>query len=271
MTILAVLGDKLMLMVDDGQSGHELWSSDGTNLGTKPVFEIEGPMGLVPNRPTVVDPLMFFVHKSPDDHWVLWRTDGSNEGTFQLTNDSGSVALGNLVGMDERLYFTYDDGSHGYELWSTDGTVAGTALVQDIVVGPGTSEAWPLLAWDGMLFLRARDESHGTEPWILDTVTPGDANRDGAADLTDFGLLKANFGSGQLRSEGDFNRDGLVDLTDFGILKSRFGLVGPAAVGVRAALPGPYDSHHQAVDQALAVLALAMDDEDAEEQGFPLY
>ncbi|MFO0898212.1 MAG: dockerin type I domain-containing protein [Pirellulales bacterium] len=52
---------------------------------------------------------------------------------------------------------------------------------------------------------------------------PGDANLDGRVDLTDFGILKQNFGAGTRRSEGDFNRDGQVDLSDFGILKANFG------------------------------------------------
>ncbi|MFO0897485.1 MAG: Ig-like domain-containing protein [Pirellulales bacterium] len=54
----------------------------------------------------------------------------------------------------------------------------------------------------------------------------GDANGDGRVDLTDFGLLKANFGSGTTRAKGDFNGDQKVDLTDFGILKQNFGVQG---------------------------------------------
>ncbi len=54
----------------------------------------------------------------------------------------------------------------------------------------------------------------------------GDANGDGHVDLTDFGLLKANFGAGSTRPQGDFNGDQKVDLTDFGILKQNFGVQG---------------------------------------------
>ncbi|MFO0898360.1 MAG: dockerin type I repeat-containing protein [Pirellulales bacterium] len=62
------------------------------------------------------------------------------------------------------------------------------------------------------------------------TLLPGDANGDGKVDLTDFGILKTNFGSGSSLSQGDFNGDAHVDLTDFGILKQSFGVSG--AVGV---------------------------------------
>ncbi|MFO0896948.1 MAG: lectin-like protein [Pirellulales bacterium] len=51
----------------------------------------------------------------------------------------------------------------------------------------------------------------------------GDANSDGVVDLTDFGALKQNFGTGTKWSEGDLNGDGAIDLSDFGILKEAFG------------------------------------------------
>jgi hypothetical protein len=51
----------------------------------------------------------------------------------------------------------------------------------------------------------------------------GDANADSKVDLTDFGILKENFGTGSTPSQGDFNGDAKVDLTDFGILKENFG------------------------------------------------
>jgi len=62
----------------------------------------------------------------------------------------------------------------------------------------------------------------------------GDMNADGKVDLDDFGILKANFGTGTTLAQGDTNSDGKVDLADFGILKANFG-----AGGVAAAVPEP--------------------------------
>jgi hypothetical protein len=59
---------------------------------------------------------------------------------------------------------------------------------------------------------------------------PGDVNGDGKVDLTDFGVLKENFGTGTTLAQGDLNGDAKVDLTDFGILKDNFGKSGAAAV-----------------------------------------
>jgi T5SS/PEP-CTERM-associated repeat protein len=58
---------------------------------------------------------------------------------------------------------------------------------------------------------------------------PGDANSDGRVDLTDFGLLKSNFGKEGGLAQGDFDGSGKIDLTDFGILKSHFGQTQPTA------------------------------------------
>ena len=69
--------------------------------------------------------------------------------------------------------------------------------------------------------------------WIADlhgSFAPGDANFDGRVDLSDFGVLKANFGSGKYRNQGDFDSDGQVTLSDFGVLKANFGQTGAAAV-----------------------------------------
>lgn len=53
---------------------------------------------------------------------------------------------------------------------------------------------------------------------------PADFNKDGTVDLSDFNILKGNFGQGgATMAEGDANMDGTVDLSDFNILKGSFG------------------------------------------------
>ena len=41
--------------------------------------------------------------------------------------------------VNNTLYFSADDGSHGQELWQSDGTDAGTSLVKDIRPGADSS------------------------------------------------------------------------------------------------------------------------------------
>jgi hypothetical protein len=65
---------------------------------------------------------------------------------------------------------------------------------------------------------------------------PGDANRDGTVDLTDFGILKQNFGLMPATWEqGNFDDEPSVSLGDFGVLKANFG----KTRGTGAAVPEP--------------------------------
>jgi hypothetical protein len=78
---------------------------------------------------------------------------------------------------------------------------------------------------------RYRLESLAGERSKFVTVTirvdpiPGDVDGDGRVDLTDFAVLKQNFGWPGDRSRGDLNADRFVNLNDFAILKANFGRV----------------------------------------------
>ncbi len=70
----------------------------------------------------------------------------------------------------------------------------------------------------------------GLDNLSLHTAAPGDANVDGKVDLTDFGTLKANFGTEGHFTDGDFSGNGQIDLSDLGLLKENFGKSAAAAV-----------------------------------------
>ncbi len=58
----------------------------------------------------------------------------------------------------------------------------------------------------------------------------GDANRDGAVDVSDLGILATHYGdtSGKTWEEGDFTGDGAVDVSDLGILATNYGATATA-------------------------------------------
>jgi len=76
---------------------------------------------------------------------------------------------------------------------------------------------------DALGRLYIADFSNGSILRIEAVPAAADPDRNGVVDLTDFGILKTNFGVGTTWAQGDFNADGKVDLTDFGILKANFG------------------------------------------------
>jgi ELWxxDGT repeat protein len=89
---LATAGGRLFIAVN-GSGRAELWVSDGTAQGTRPVLALKG------------------------------RIFGQTDLTDGL---QPATALG------DRLFFIADDGIHGGEPWISDGTPAGTMMLKDI-------------------------------------------------------------------------------------------------------------------------------------------
>jgi hypothetical protein len=74
----------------------------------------------------------------------------------------------------------------------------------------------------------------------------GDADVDGAVDVTDLGRLATNWQSRADWTGGDFNRDGMVDVTDLGLLASHW------QQGVASALGPSFDDAMRAVRLGVA-------------------
>jgi hypothetical protein len=97
----------------------------------------------------------------------------------------------------------------------------------------------------------------------LNPALLGDVNSDGAVDLTDFGVFKANFGSGSTWAQGDLDGNGRVDLGDFGRFKENFGRT---AAALPAVLPPPSVTSSAVSDriQAAAIDRVFTADEESD-------
>ena len=78
-----------------------------------------------------------------------------------------------LTGFQGTLFFTINDGLHGYELWKSDGTRGGTSMVKDIRVGPQGSLPFYLTSVGGILYFSADDGKHGQALWKSDGLDEG--------------------------------------------------------------------------------------------------
>ena len=129
---VGTFGESALFQVFESPSlGSQMWASDGTASGTRPILDAGedraffiGTIGRV-----------IFLRSGLS----LWRSDGTRDGTFRLRGP-GTLQLGG--GFDATgplfafaggsLYFVGCTDDLGCEIWRTDGTQEGTRIVQDL-------------------------------------------------------------------------------------------------------------------------------------------
>lgn len=175
---LIEFNSEVFFVANDGNSGSELWKSDGTTEGTVRVADINpGPGGSLPEDLTVVGNELFFTAIDGDDEIDLWKSDGTEAGTVRVFDaDAVDVfELSQLTASGGNLFFTAYQQATGYELWVSDGTSTGTVLVKDInpdqLVPDGPKD---LTDVDGTLFFTSYDNGYDNrELWKSDGTAVG--------------------------------------------------------------------------------------------------
>ncbi|HEV7671296.1 MAG TPA: hypothetical protein VGS22_22490 [Thermoanaerobaculia bacterium] len=136
------------------------------------------------------DGVVYFAGHDPQHGSELWRTDGTSEGTYRLTDlcPGSSGGLGEPLGFFAGyLYFRGDDCEHGFEIWRTDGTVGGEEMLAELCTGDCVIEPRSWLEWRGALWFLLRDAA-GTAQ-VLWTSDGTAENTRPAADLcADLGI-----------------------------------------------------------------------------------
>ncbi|CAA0104681.1 Uncharacterised protein [BD1-7 clade bacterium] len=141
----AILNDTLFFEATDGndvasgEHSFSLFKTDGTEAGTSLVKDIN------PNPNTsefaysearidnmiVLNDVMLFEATNGTDGNTLWRSDGTEAGTFSLVDiyPQNNAQLSEFTIIGNTAYFYASDAT-GEALWKTDGTKAGTALIK---------------------------------------------------------------------------------------------------------------------------------------------
>jgi len=145
---------------------------------------------------SVNNQVYMIVNDFPEEIFELWVSNGTSSGTKSLMRLAPEKQYfldvnPNLTGVNGKLFFIADDGTHGYELWCTDGTVAGTYMVKDIYSGSnsGILYDWScnsFFCFNNTLYFIADDGAHGYELWKSDgtesgTIMVKDINPDGSS------------------------------------------------------------------------------------------
>jgi ELWxxDGT repeat protein len=171
------MGGRLYFQAEDGTTGNELWTSDGTAAGTVLVTDIRpGTSPSYPSYLTAMGGRLYFAAEDGTTGNELWTSDGTAAGTVLVKDIVPGTSASNplsLTAVGGRLYFIADDGTTGHELWTSDGTAAGTVLLKDIL--PGTSGSNPVNLTDvgSSLYFTANAGTTGDELWTSDGTAAG--------------------------------------------------------------------------------------------------
>ena len=151
--------------------GLNIWRTDGTTVGTTEI--ITNDRNSIPELIVHNNTLYFSVIST------LFKSDGTEAGTFVVTNQASFAGFFHLIGKENDIYFKgfqiypSQNIDTGWELGVTGGTTATTKIVADIYPGDNSSiefyenPKYTLLQDTSLLFL-ANDGVHGYELWRTD-------------------------------------------------------------------------------------------------------
>ncbi len=157
--------------------GSELWKSDGTIEGTTIVKDISiGANSTFIREIVAIENIVYFIAFSTNDNLRrLWRSDGSESGTFEIPLSSGlpqnyhvNPELLTVVG--NKLFFK-GYSTQGF-LWVSDGTIGNTRPISNTIISSNLNN---LISVNGKLFFTSDRlwVSDGTEigTYLVNTGT----------------------------------------------------------------------------------------------------
>ncbi|CAA9251244.1 MAG: CBM57 [uncultured Cytophagales bacterium] len=167
---IAVLNGTVYFRANSGVYGRELWKTDGTAAGTVLVKNIVPESGgLYPGSSSpaflkAVNGVLYFAASDAQYDRELWRTDGTEAGTFRVSDLVPGPASSNpreLTDVNGTLYFLATAGNRT-ALYKSDGTEAGTEPVKWFTAPHGV---YGMLNVNGTLYFSGGDETTGQELW----------------------------------------------------------------------------------------------------------
>jgi ELWxxDGT repeat protein len=181
----------------EGEDNVELWKTDGTELNTEMVEDINTTVPGASSNPEDLavfnGKLLFAADDGPEASGSTrntepWISDGTPGGTAQIANlnpGTESSTPEEFTELSGSAYFSADDGAaaHGSELFRTDGTGPGTTIVADIRPGPTSSGPVALTLAGNIIFFRANDGTTGQELWWTNGGPLGPTGTARAADI----------------------------------------------------------------------------------------
>ncbi len=159
----------LVRPVNPAVSGADLWLTDGTEAGTRPMSfgDAWTPSSILGATP--VGSRMFFQAGDTAHGSELWVTDGTGSGATLLRDIEISLGIGsapsNLTAIGDTLYFTASTLTSGREVYRSDGTPGGTVALGEINPGNAASNPSDFARLGDQVYFAATKAGSGTELW----------------------------------------------------------------------------------------------------------
>ncbi len=138
-TAFTALGDGVLFFACSSPSGG-VWKTRGTPETTVQLTDAEGlcASGSITQSFAVLGGAAYFAVTRTGDYWSeLWRTDGTPEGTRQISHVGPRQQVEALTVFQGKVFFVAEDldgdaSTKRATLWSSDGTAAGSAPLFDL-------------------------------------------------------------------------------------------------------------------------------------------
>jgi len=174
------IGPLMFLQATTKQTGAEIWSSDGTQAGTRLLRDINpGPASGDPTSMAVTNDgkRAFFAADDGMSGKELWMTDGSSAGTVlvkDIFKGSDPSSIGEIMAFGpSSVMFRANDGQTGIEIYISDGTSSGTKMLKDIHPATSYPQHFRATADGKLVFFSADDGTSGIELWVTDGTSVG--------------------------------------------------------------------------------------------------
>ena len=164
-------GKVLFQAASGAQAG--VWASGGTAANTIFLSSMPSATGYFIYDPAISAALFQGV-AAGNDLQNLYSSDGTVSGT-QLIRSVPYAGLSptHLINYLGKVFFQGMDPAHGVELWSSDGSTAGTNMVFDLNVSPGSSDPTNFGTDGTKVYFDAADGATGIQPWVSDGTAAG--------------------------------------------------------------------------------------------------
>ncbi|KAA6438569.1 DNRLRE domain-containing protein [Dyadobacter flavalbus] len=211
-----VTAGNYLYYITNAAGSYPLVRTDGTQAGTKVIKNLFPGGNLKDfNLYTAMGLVYLTAHDSDNNQELLWRTDGTAEGTYQLgtfdafeSSDFGKPrpAIRIKGEVNGKLLFVPFSRQLGDQLWTTDGTSEGTIMLTPPVSTPYDFTISPTVRYGNLFYFVMHDPQTGTELWQSDGTPEGthlaaELNPKGNAVITELALI----GGTLFMSAGDGN------------------------------------------------------------------